>query len=557
MRQYAGNELIDANPSLLYPRNVDEFLSSMNLWFEVSARAYTQEALDRRADQQESIAGSVRSLQATAPSHGGVSFTLIIQDADAIFPSGEMRNLTADRLPIVYLRNWARNERLGDRNRIILICKSSTDLHESLRSEGLGVSCHTIAKPTYENRLEWITNFRASIQREAAQKQSAGEQLRVGSTVVTDLLYGEGFTSEDFATQSAGVMRRTLKNVVRHSWLAGEPITVEKVREVKQNAMREEFGGAIEYFKPTSGFEFIGGHDEIKRYMMEKIILPLRTGNRKECSAGLVLSGPGGTGKTRLAMGLAYECNCNFILWNLRDSFGSLVGATEKAFKRQVEGLYASVPLIAFIDELDTQLSSGRVSTGDGGAAGGLFNAFMQFASAEERMGKIVLIGATNHPELLDSALIRPGRFDEILACLPPHETDQKGRMAILNAISQKLQIAVAPDLVDSVSSETNGLGALLRDTTTIWTGAEYEKLYKKAVSVARRANRMTDKGKLDLRVTLADMDYARKCVVPNSRLVKRWTDLALTYHNDNDFLPPAYREQAEHLQAARDEEES
>ncbi len=248
------------------------------------------------------------------------------------------------------------------------------------------------------------------------------------------------------------------------------------------------------------------------------------------------------TGKSMLAWALAREAKMNYLIVDLSKVFGGLVGETEANMRKLLEAIEAAAPCIVFVDELDSVLSAGRTSSGDSGTSGRVFNSFMTFMSDPGRAGKIVVLAATNRPDLLDEALIREGRFDVKIAILPPGKTDVRGRKAILKALSTKLKTKFAKDLSPTLENKEDGLGRLLEDTKRVWTGAAIEVVMKKAISTAAFADRKDEDGNRDYTIQLEDWNHAMDVILPNTTVVEFQTKLALYYVDDLDFCPSDWK---------------
>jgi len=233
--------------------------------------------------------------------------------------------------------------------------------------------------------------------------------------------------------------------------------------------------------------------------------------------------------------------------------FGSLVGETEQKTRKFLEAVESAAPCIVFLDELDSVLSSGRSSKGDSGTSARMFNAVMTWLSDDSRKGKVVVIAASNRPDLLDAALIRAGRFDALIPALPPKQGDVKGRLQILAALSRKLKIKFAPELGETEKTADSGLGRLLSDPKRVWTGAEIEVVMKEAFDNAAFAERMK-KGVKDYTITLPDWDKAMDDILPDTKMVERMTLLSLLYVNHLGYCPPEWRDKAKNKDAIREE---
>lgn len=517
------------------PASLDSMFGLMNMWFTAS---------------KEVAEFNIRSRANNMTTRQEVLFTLVFTDADTLFPDGQVSQMMGDRAAIVHMRNWARDVALGDRNRVILMTRHLTDIHESVRGGTSGISTISIPKPTMADRQEWLENFSKELEE---QVKSRGKSLQIGSNAVTKVELAEGFDFQQFAVQSAGMSRRQMQDVIMKSWLNKTPIDFYLVKERKQRAIEDEYQGIVDFFEPEFGFEHIGGHDALKTYFMRKVIVPLRTGEKRLCSSGMLMTGPPGTGKTQLARATAKEAKLNFMVGHLDKLFGSLVGETETKTRKFLEAVESAAPCIVFLDELDSVLSSGRESKGDSGTSARMFNAVMQWLSDDSRKGKVVVIAASNRPDLLDAALIRAGRFDALIPALPPSKGDHKGRLQILAALSRKLKIKFSAELGKTETDPKTGLGRLLLDNTRVWTGAEIEVVMKEAFDNAAFANR-TKKDAKDFTVTLEDWNQAMDDILPDTKMVEKMTLLSLLYVNHLGYCPTEWRDKARNKDAIREE---
>lgn len=532
--EVSGGENAFFNPSSL-----EGVIHLINRWFFVSKKIQANNSLARL--QKGVLADTI-------------VLTLVFTDADSMFPNESLSRLTNDdRSAIVSIRNWSQDKELADNNRIILVTRHLNDIHESIRSE-LAVA-HRITKPALQDRQEWIANFDAAIQ--TAVKQS-GKPWKCGTNSnVNRVDFAEDFSAREFAIQAAGMNRQQMKDIVMHSWLSGTPINFPMVQERKKRALEAEYGGMIDIQEPTFGFDHLGGHELFKAYAREHIIKALRNSDLRMCSRGVLMTGPGGTGKTLAAMCLAKEANMNFLKIDLGKVFGGIVGETEKKMDRTIEAVEAAQPCIGFIDELDTAMAGGRSSGGDSGTSSRMMGTFMKWMSDPARRGKVVMLAATNRPDLLDGPMIRAGRFDIKLPMLPPAKGDAYGRWNIMAALSKQHKIVFSDELLATKPDLNNpkvdrGLSRLLADNNRIWTGAETQQIMEKAFSIASRAERMLPSGKKDLRIRLEDFERAFNYILPNTEEVEQMTNLALLFVDDLEFVPEVYREQASDKQILR-----
>ena len=515
----ADQGIEDTLKELEKPLNFEQALNTLNIWFTASKKLHQH---NQKIDAQK------KGTKLPDP-----LFTIVFFDGDALFPTGQMSQLAGDRAPIVNVRNWARDEALGNKNRIVIVTRHISDIHESIRGGESGVRAILIPKPNLKDREEYLENFDASLQ-ERAKK---GSPQKLGGKEVTHVEYASGFDAHTFGIQAAGLSRKQMENIFMRAALDKEPIDFPLVRALKTKALEEEYGGLVDFREPEHGFDKVGGHEHLKRYFLRKIINPLKKGDKRTCSRGVLLTGPPGTGKTAITLAMAKEAGVNFMIAHLARLFGGLVGETESNTQKFIEAADSAAPVIVFIDELESVLSAGRTSVGDSGTSSRVFNSIMTWLSDESRSGRIVVVGATNRPDLLDSALIRSGRFDAILPALPPKNGDAKGRLEILSALTKKQGFKFDKELQETLKNKENGLGKMLYDER-IWTGAEMEVVLKEAIDNACFADRKS--------ISLADWNQAFSDVLPSTKEVEKMIDLSLYYVNHLGYCPEDWRERAQ-----------
>ncbi len=257
----------------------------------------------------------------------------------------------------------------------------------------------------------------------------------------------------------------------------------------KLSVTREDFQAALKRVQPSAmrevmvqtpdvRWEDLGGLDEAQRKLKEGIELPLkdpeafrRLGIRP--AKGFLLYGPPGTGKTLLAKAVTREAEANFIAIKSSDLLSKWYGESEQQIARLFARARQVAPCIIFIDEMDSLVPArGAGGAGEPQVTERVVNMLLAEMDGIEEMQSVVVIGATNRPTLIDPALMRPGRLDELIYVSVP---DAAGRKHILGIHTKKMPLAKDVDL-----------GALAKQTEK-FTGADLEDLVRRAGLAALR----------------------------------------------------------------------
>jgi len=248
----------------------------------------------------------------------------------------------------------------------------------------------------------------------------------------------------------------------------------EALKEVMPSGIREVF---VEI--PNVSWEQIGGLEELKQKLIEAVDWPLshpkifeRMGIKPP--RGVLLYGPPGCGKTLLARAVAHESKANFISIKGPELLSKYVGESEKAIREIFRKAKMAAPCIIFFDEFDSIAPSRGRHTTDSGVSEKVLSQFLTELDGLEVKKDIVVIAATNRPDILDPALIRPGRIDRMLLVPPP---DEIGRLEILKIFTKDMPLANNIDL-DVLNKILNG-----------FSGADIETLCREAGMIALREN--------------------------------------------------------------------
>ncbi|KAJ8919711.1 hypothetical protein NQ315_006239 [Exocentrus adspersus] len=251
---------------------------------------------------------------------------------------------------------------------------------------------------------------------------------------------------------------------------------------------REGFSSAIDYMQanynesigapkvPKVEWADVGGLGDVKEEIIKTINLPLRHPELLETSglkrSGILLFGPPGTGKTLIAKAVATECSLCFLSVKGPELLNMYVGQSEQNVREVFERARQASPCVVFFDELDS-LAPNRGASGD---SGGVMDRVVSQLLAEmdglNDSATVFVIGATNRPDLIDPALLRPGRFDKLLYVGPC--TDEASKISVLKALTRRFKIEENVRMVEVVRlCPPNVTGAdFYGICATAWTSA-------------------------------------------------------------------------------------
>jgi len=268
------------------------------------------------------------------------------------------------------------------------------------------------------------------------------------------------------------------------------------MRDVEPSAIREVFAEV-----PDVRWVDVGGVGMIKERLVEAVEWPLKFPHLfKEAgirpTKGILLSGPPGCGKTLLAKAIATESQVNFISVKGPALLSQYVGESEKAVREVFRKARQAAPCIVFFDEIDALIPVRSAGSSDSHVAERVLSQFLAEMDGIEELKGVLVLGATNRIDMLDSAALRPGRFDEMVEILPPDENDRKEIFAIHlrnKPLAKGIRIA---DLV----AKTDG-----------YSGADIAGVcHKAAMTALRRVVQAEDakkRGKtVALQITMADL---------------------------------------------------
>jgi transitional endoplasmic reticulum ATPase len=323
-----------------------------------------------------------------------------------------------------------------------------------------------------------------------------------------------GFTGADLAALCREAAMNALRRFLPKMDLEKETIPAEVLEELK--VTREDFMNALKVVQPSAlrevileipnvRWEDIGDLEQVKQELREAVEWPLkypdifkRLGIKPP--RGILLYGPPGTGKTLLAKAVANESEANFISVKGPEILSKWVGESEKAVREIFQRAREAAPCIVFFDELDAIAPRRGLHT-DSGVTDRIVNQLLTEMDGMQILKDVVVIGATNRPDILDPAMLRPGRFDRVIFVPPP---DVGGRYQIFQIHTKEMPLADDVDL------------RRLAEMTEGYTGADIEALCREAALNAARENLNIDK--VYMRHFLAALEKVKPSIAPEQK---------------------------------------
>ncbi|MEM2082699.1 MAG: CDC48 family AAA ATPase [Candidatus Bathyarchaeia archaeon] len=429
--------------------------------------------------------------QETAPS------IIFIDEMDAIAPKREEVTGEVERRVVAQLLSLM--DGIGSRGNIIVIGATNRPnaIDPALRRPGRFDREIEIGVPDKEGRYEILQIHTRNM------PLAKDVDLRRLSEIT------HGYTGADIAALCREAAMKALRRYLPEINLEEESIPPEVLDRMEVNM--EDFTAAYREITPTAMREVyvevpnvhwdeIGGLEEAKAELRESVEWPIRNPDSFKRMGikppkGILLFGPPGCGKTLLARAVATESEANFISIKGPEIFSKWVGESEKAIREVFRKGRTAAPAIIFFDELDAIVPKRGMGYADSGATERVISQLLTEMDGIEALENVVVIGATNRPDILDPAVLRPGRFDRLIY-VPPPDADNLER--ILRIHTRRMPLAKDVDLKQ------------LARTMIGYSGADVEAVCREAaINALRRDMRANE-------VTLQDFRDAMERIKPS-----------------------------------------
>lgn len=436
---------------------------------------------------------------------------IFIDEIDSIAPKREEVSGEVERRVVAQLLSLM--DGMSSRGKVVVIGATNriNAIDPALRRPGRFDREMEIGVPDKEGRLEIL------------QIHTRGMPLEKDVDLGTIANMSHGFVGADLQAVAKEAGIRALRKVLPEIDLTTENIPsdilkkivvtmddfLSVIKEIEPSALREVF---VEI--PDVKWEDIGGVAEVKQELQEAVEWPLKyhglfVHSDATPPKGILLYGPPGTGKTLIAKAAAHESEANFISIKGPELLSKWVGESEKGVREIFRKARQASPCIVFFDEIDA-IAPTRGLGSDSHVTERVISQLLTELDGLEVLSDVIVIAATNRPDIIDAALLRPGRFDRLLYVPPP---DKEARTQIIKIHTSKKPLA-ADVKIDVLSAQTEG-----------YTGADLAGLASAAVMLALREHiekykdpKKAEEAKSELKVSMKNFEEAMKKIRPLSK---------------------------------------
>ena len=416
-------------------------------------------------ESEEKLRQLFKTAEEQAPS------IILIDEIDSIAPKREEVTGEVERRVVAQL--LALMDGMETRGKVVVIAATNRpdSIDPALRRPGRFDREIEIGVPNRQSRLEVL------------QIHTRGMPLAkdVNQEKFADVTHG--FVGADLAALAREAAMRAIRRVLPEIDLEVASIPVETLNKIEVN--NEDFLAALREMEPSAMREVmvespnvhwdeIGGLADVKQQLIESVEWPLTYARLFEHMdakppRGILLYGPPGTGKTMLAKAVATESQANFISIKGPEFLSKWVGESEKAVRETFRKARQAAPSVVFLDEIDSIAPSRGGMSSDSHVTERVISQILTELDGLEALNDVMVIAATNRPDIIDAALLRPGRFDRLIEISLP---DEEARKEILKIHTSKKPLADDIDL-DDIAKRTDkfsgaDLGAVVNEAVML-----------------------------------------------------------------------------------------
>lgn len=346
-----------------------------------------------------------------------------------------------------------------------------------------------------------------------------------------------GYSGADLAALCKEAAMRALRRILPEIDLEAEEIPAEILEKLE--VTEKDFYDAFKSMSPSAlrevvietpnvHWDDIGGLHDVKQKLKEAVEWPMKYNELfshmdAKPPKGILLYGPPGTGKTLLAKAVATESQANFISVKGPEFLSKWVGESEKAVRETFRKARQAAPCVIFFDEIDA-IAPSRGGSADSHVTERVISQMLTELDGLEELRDVIVIAATNRPDIIDPALLRPGRFDRLIYIPPP---DKEARKEIFKIHTRKKPLAKDVN-IDELAEKTEG-----------YTGADIAAVCNEAVMAAIREY-IEKGGKMDkeeikkLKIRKKHFEEALKNVKPLAKEeLQRYVEIAEKFEKE------------------------
>src|SRR5487761_1838350 len=462
-------------------------------------------------ESEERLRGIFADAEKNAPS------IIFIDEIDSIAPKRE--EVTGEVEKRVVAQLLALMDGMQSRGKVVVIAATNRPnaLDPALRRPGRFDREIEIGVPDQEGRLEIL------------QVHTRGMPLVEGLDLKRLASSTQGFAGADLEALAKEAAMRSLRRVLPQIDLEKESIPAEVLNkiivtmddfqdaltEVEPSAMREVL---VEV--PNVHWSDIGGLKEVKQELEESVEWPLKYRDifdyaHSRAPKGILLYGPPGTGKTLLAKAVANESEANFISVKGPELLSKWVGESERSVREIFHKARQAAPSIIFMDELDSLVPT-RGGAGDSQVTERVTSQILTELDGLEELRDVVIIGATNRPDMIDPALLRPGRFDKLLY-VPTPSLEARKEIIAIHLKGKPLSKDIS---VSDLAGSTEG-----------YSGADIQSVVETAAMLAIREYIDKYKGSDVVKAKLKDLEISKKEFEEAMKKVKPYSKRDMNYN--------------------------